>query len=355
MKKKGKIIAMIVILVLISILLIVLPPSLGRLPKIEGENSLSERTTLNVDGSDLSLMLISKDISNPVLIVCGGGPGIPQYLMEYMYPSALSEEFTVCYWDYRGTGASYSSDIDPQDMTTDRFIADTVAVTDYLASRFSQDKIFIMGHSFGTYVAINTVSLYPEKYCAYIAMSQITDQVRSETIAYEYMREQYSLQGDNKMVEKFDQYDITTPEGFASYRSSMVRDNGMHGLGIGTTRDMDNVITDIFFPSLHCTTYTMGERIDIWRGKKLSGEFPVHDDTADFNAFEDIPSLEIPVFFVVGRYDYTCYWGLQEEYYEAIEAPIKELYMFEESAHSPLYEEYDRGREVLIDIKDIVL
>ena len=88
---------------------------------------------------------------------------------------------------------------------------------------------------------------------------------------------------------------------------------------------------------------------------ELSGEFPVHDDTADFNAFEDIPSLEIPVFFVVGRYDYTCYWGLQEEYYEAIEAPIKELYMFEESAHSPLYEEYDRGREVLIDIKDIVL
>lgn len=349
---KGKIILITVILLLVSVLLIVFPPSLGRLPKIEGENSLSERTTLNVDGCNLSLMLISQDISNPVLIVCGGGPGIPQYLVEYLYPSALCEEFTVCYWDYRGTGASYSHDTDPQDMTTERFIADTVAVTDYLSYRFSQDKIFIMGHSFGTYVAINTVSRYPEKYRAYIAMSQITDQVRSETIAYEYMREQYEIQGDTKMTAKFDQYDITTPDGFASYRSSMVRDSGMHDLGIGTTRETDNVITDIFFPSLRCTTYTMGERIDIWRGKSLSKDFPVHDDTASFNAFEDITSLDIPVFFVVGKYDYTCYWGLQEEYYEVLDAPIKDIYIFEDSAHSPLYEEYDRGREVLMDIKE---
>lgn len=355
MRKKGKMIVLIVLLVLAAMMFIVFPPSLGRLPEASGDDALSERTTLNVDGVELSLMILSEDISNPVLLVCGGGPGIPQYLVEYMYPSALSEEFTVCYWDYRGTGASYSSDIDPEEMTTERFIADTVAVTDYLSSRFSQDKIFIMGHSFGTYVAVNTVSRYPEKYCAYIAMSQITDQVRSETIAYEYMREQYDLQGNTKMVEQLDLYDITTAEGLADYRSSMARDNGMHGLGIGTTRDMDNVITDIFFPSLRCIAYTQGERIDIWRGKSLSKEFPLHDDTDDFNAFEDIPSLEIPVFFIVGRYDYTCYWELQEEYYDAVEAPIKEIYIFEDSAHSPLYEEYDKGREVLIDIKDKVM
>ena len=48
---------------------------------------------------------------------------------------------------------------------------------------------------------------------------------------------------------------------------SKVRDKAMHSLGVGTTRDMDSVISDIFLPSLRMTEFTPTERINIWRGK----------------------------------------------------------------------------------------
>ena len=62
-------------------------------------------------------------------------------------------------------------------------------------------------------------------------------------------------------------------------------DSSMHSLGVGTTSDMDNVITDLFFPSLRIRAYTPFERINIWRGKAASGKFAVHDESRGFNAF----------------------------------------------------------------------
>ena len=94
----------------------VLPPSLGRLPK---GHSLSEKTRLEIDGAQIGLILLSDDTDNPVLLFCGGGPGIPQYLMESLYPSVLPAYFTVCYFDYRGTGLSFDSRAEPDAMTAD--------------------------------------------------------------------------------------------------------------------------------------------------------------------------------------------------------------------------------------------
>ena len=64
----------------------------------------------------------------------------------------------------------------------------------------------------------------------------------------------------------------------------------------------------------------------------------------------DVPRLELPVFFLAGAYDYTCCSSLQQKYYEAVSAPDKAFFLFEDSAHSPLYEEHERGRQVLEEI-----
>lgn len=350
--KAVKIILIIFALLIVTVL-IIFPVSLGKLPAASSPEGLSEKIKIPTDKGELGLMLISEDVSNPVLLVCGGGPGIPQYLLEYIYPSVLPSEFTVCYWDYRGICSSYDSALSPEEMDTERFIKDTLIVTDYLRERFMSQKIYIMGHSFGSYVALNTVAEHPEKYCCYIAMSQVVDQSRSEIEAFEYMRQRYAELGNEKMVKKFDGYDIrNSAEDLLEYCSSGLRDEAMHDLGVGTARDMNNVITGIFFPSLRCTAYTQKERINLWRGKAASKEFAENKETKSFSAFEKIPSLEIPVVFVAGKYDMTCCSDLQEEYYGKVNAPYKKLYMFKESAHSPLYEEPDMAQMILRQTKE---
>lgn len=125
----------------------------------------------------------------------------------------------------------------------------------------------------------------------------------------------------------------------------------MHDLGVGTTREMRSVISGIFFPSLRCTAYTQLERINIWRGKALSRDFPVTKDAIVFNAFRDVPKLEIPIYILAGQYDYTCCYSLQEEYFDTVDAPQKAFYRFENAAHSQVYEEYEEGKRVLEEIR----
>lgn len=277
---------------IVIIVLILLPPSSGKLPGSEYANGISERMSLEVGSGTLGLMLISNDVSNPVLLICGGGPGIPQYLLEDMYSSPLPEEFTVCYWDYRGTGASFDKNIEPGDMTTERYMSDAVAVTDYLSQRFSQETIYIMGHSFGTYIAIKTAQAYPEKYKCYISMSQICDQQESEYLAFDYMSQLYENDGNKRMMGEFQKYDIrSSAQDYNDYFFSGLRDKAMHDLGVGTTRDMHSVMTGIFFPSLRFRAYTQVERINLWRGKAVSAEFSVTQDAITFNAPEDVPEL----------------------------------------------------------------
>ncbi len=342
-----------ILILCVVMILIILPPGRGKLPEAKTENGLSERTQVRTESGDLQIMLLSENTDNPVLLVCGGGPGIPQYLLEASYPSALPEEFTVCYWDYRGTGASYRQELSDDSMTTEQYIRDTLAVTDYLKDRFSNERIFIMGHSFGTYLALKTVQAHPERYRCYIAMSQIVNQKQSEYLAFDYMRDRYAENGNSRMAARFQKYDIrNSPEDYDGYFFSGLRDTAMHDLGIGTARDMRSVISGVFFPSLRCGAYTQTERIRIWKGKAQARSFPVTQEAITFNAYEDVPRIEIPICFVVGKYDYTCCASLQQDYYEYVDAPEKELYLFENSAHSPLYEESQKGKQVLTQIRD---
>ena len=358
MKGKRARIMIIVISVVLAVLLllgmIVFPPSKGKIPQFldnDGnvlKDSLAEKCYLEVDDGTLGMILLAKDIHKPVLLVCGGGPGIPEYLMEHMYPSRLADRFVVCYLEYRGTGLSYRSDIKAEEMTTDKYISDIVAVTEYLSERFGQEKIYIMGHSFGTYVAIKTVQRYPEHYTAYFSMAQVCNTIASEYMAYDYMKAQYEQQGNTKMVKKFEDCPIReSDEMYTKYFQSSLRDTAMHELGVGTTRNMGSVITGIFFPSLRCKAYTWQERINIWRGKALSAQFPVVTDSTHFDAFNEVPSLQIPVYFFAGKYDYTCCFDLQYAYYEQIDAPIKEFYVFENSAHSSIFEEPEKAANLL--------
>ena len=310
--------------------------------------SISEKTFIDVNGQRQGMFIRGIDQTNPVLLLLHGGPGLSDYFLSQSYPTALEESFVVCFWEQPGTGLSYSSALVADEMTTERLIQDTVEVTRYLSERFSQDKIYLMGHSFGSYLGLKTVSQYPELYQAYIAMSQITNQLQSEKDAYMYMLTQYQNQANQKMIDQFSRYPILdSEEALDLYLNSGLRDKAMHELGIGTTHDMRSVVTGLFFPSLRCLDYTQAERIQIWQGNVFSRQTHLMDEVYAFNAFTDIPQIEVPIYFFAGIYDYTVTYALQRAYFEAIEAPIKGFYTFHNSAHSPIFEEPDVAKEII--------
>lgn len=343
-----------IIVGLLVLVNIILPPSTGKVDPFWDEDgnvlegSIADKVFVNINGVQQGMFLKGKDATKPVLLLVHGGPGMSDYFLAKEYPTELEEEFVVCYWEQRGSGLSYHADIPPETMTTTQFVSDTIAVTDYLKTRFGQEKIYLLGHSWGSYISIQAATEAPESYHAYIAMSQSVDQSQSEKLSYTHMLEQYKTAGNARMIKKLETLPVLeSEEAFTEYRMSLLRDEAMHELGVGTMRNIKSVISGIFFPSLRCTDYTPMERINIWRGKVFSGKTGLRDELFGYNAIAEVPTLEIPVYFFAGYYDYTCIYSLQKEFFEQIQAPVKGFYTFNDSAHSPVFEEPEKAMVIL--------
>jgi len=306
--------------------------------------SISEKIYVNINGVEQGMFIKSKDSTNPVLLYLHGG--MPDYFLTQKYPTGLEDYFTVVWWEQRGSGLSYSADIPPETMTLEQMISDTKEVTNWLRKRFKQDKIYLMGHSGGTFIGIQVAAQAPELYTAYIGVAQMSDQLKSESLAYEYMLKQFREKGNIKMVRKLEAAPVTLTDGTPdAYR--VLRDPAMHSLGIGTTHDMKSVITGIFLPSLTCREYTLFEKVNMWRGKSHSGISILWANILTTDLSRQVPELKIPVYFFEGVYDYTVSYILAKDYFEKLKAPIKGFYTFEQSAHSPLFEEPEKMQQIL--------
>jgi len=307
--------------------------------------SISEKIYVNVNGIRQGMFIKGKDATKPVLLFLHGGPGFPEYAISYKYPVVLENNFVVCWWEQRGAGLSYCSDIPLESMTFDQLISDVLEVTKYLRKRFGQDKIYLMAHSGGTFIGIQAAARVPEFYKAYIAVSQMSYQLESEKLAYKYMIEQFTKLEDKRMLRKFEKYSINDINTSSYYT---MRDAPMHKLGIGTTHQMKSVISGVFWPVMLNKEYTLCEKINIWRGKYFTTKTAhLWSDIALTDLTKKVQKLDIPVYFLHGIYDFTISYLLSKNYFGKLQAPIKGFYTFKQSAHSPLFEEPAKIQEIL--------
>jgi pimeloyl-ACP methyl ester carboxylesterase len=308
--------------------------------------SISEKTWVSINGVKQGMVIRGENTANPVLLVVHGGPGMPDYFLTDQYPTQLEDLFTVVWWDQRGAALSYRPDIPPASMTVEQFISDTLAVTDYLRQRFHQDKIYLLGHSWGSFIGIQAAARAPEKYRAYLGMAQMVHQLESEKIAYDYMLAEYQRLGDTGMVRDLEAAPVSmttgTPKAYLD-----LRDKAMHQIGIGTTHDMKSVITGVFLSSWKFRGYTLKEKLDLWKGRSFSRSFGLWEQILRVDLRTTLPRLQVPVYFFEGAYDYTCYIGLARDYLRKLDAPVKGFYVFDRSAHSSILEQPADAHRIL--------
>ncbi|HUT26501.1 MAG TPA: alpha/beta hydrolase [Methanomassiliicoccales archaeon] len=338
------------LIILIGALLIMSPGKTKPLLDKNGDlvaGSISEKTHVSINGVEQGMFIRSKNPANPVLLFLHGGPGMPEHFLNDRYPTGLEEHFSVCWWERRGSGLSYTHDIPPETMTVEQTISDTVEVANYLRDRFGKDKVYLMAHSGGTFFGIQAAARRPDLFHAYIALSQMANQLRSEILAYEFMLKKYRENGDGRMVRRLEKVPVTgTVPLPAAYMA--LRDEAMHGLGIGTTRDMRSVVRGIFFPIWFDREYTLGEKVNIWRGKAFSSRM-LWDEMVATDLTMMVTKLSLPTYFISGRFDYTVSISEARSYFNKIMAPIKGFYTFEDSAHSPMFEEPDRMMKIMLE------
>jgi len=305
-------------------------------------HAIAEKSEIEIGGIRQGFFIRSENPANPVILYLHGGPGSPELPMIIPTESdeRLEKYFTVCYWDQRGAGMSYSKSIDPSTMTIDQMVQDTHEMTEYLQRRFKKKKIFIMGHSWGTYLGVKTVERYPDDYSAYFGIGQVTNQLESERLAYDYMLQHATEIGDKNNIAKLSKFHKLAPDFPNRKYLRSVRSNLMEEYGIGIMHKNTSMLSIAKFILLF-KGYTLSEKMNYIRGMSFSSKYVFPNMISD-NLFESSKSFKVPVCLISGKYDYQVSYTLAKKYLDVIKAPEKRFYTFENSAHSPNMEETEQ-------------
>ena len=106
---------------------------------------------------------------------------------------AIPAAVDVVQWDQRGAGRSYPLN-DPKTLaptlTIDRYRDDTIELIELLRKKYGKQKVFLLGHSWGSVVGLSVAAKRPDLLYAYIGMGQYIDPQAGERATYAWTLEQ---------------------------------------------------------------------------------------------------------------------------------------------------------------------
>ena len=309
--------------------------------------NLNSVESLELGGVEQHFIIRAEDISKPVILFLHGGPGIPEYFIMKEENQELYQHFVMVYWEQRGAGKSYCKDKNNCNLTTQQLIEDTKELSELLAKRFNKEKIYIMGHSWGSMLGLLTVQKYPQYFHAYLGIGQVTNQYETEKESLAWIRSRASELNDKRGLKKLNALKLPEPMADIKEWDHYLRVHRKYLLKYGGTYhqkvSMLKLLKDFFFAS----EYTIKEKMMLIPSAFHSLKCLWHDVVLS-NFHQEVPSVEVPVYILQGKYDYQVSYTLAKEYFDKLQAPKKEFFTFEHSAHSPITEEYERFNEIVI-------
>lgn len=280
-----------------------------------------------------------------------GGPGFPELPMAYNgMDRKMEDEFTVCYWEQRGAGLSYTSKKDIKNTDVEEMVDDGIFLANYLRERFNREKIYIMGHSWGTYLGIKIIDKKPEYFKSYFGIGQIFDQTLSESIGYVKLLESAEKKNNNIVLRRLRRINIEALDfldiGYLEimYRRWLNKNN--IGLQDGQIKQILKILKDkILFRG-----YSILDTFKYLVGGYYSSKY-ILPLLYEENLMREYKEFKTPIYFFHGIYDNMVSYELANEYYEKIKAPSKDFFSFYLSEHSPQYQEPEKFMTILFGLK----
>ncbi|MCL6659202.1 alpha/beta fold hydrolase [Paenibacillus amylolyticus] len=300
-------------------------------PKIKGENSISMLEQVKINGAGHEVMIRGVNRTNPILIFVHGGPGCSEIPYVRKYQKELEQHFTVVHYDQRGSGKSYHFFEDYSNLTTDVLVDDLLALRDYVSKELNQEKVILIGHSFGTYIGMKAAAKAPTQFHAYIGIGQMANTLQSELESLEYTYEQAKQAGNAEDVKKLELIRSSIEQGKELTPRILLQKYG------GAAR-LINENRDYISGFLLNPEYNGLDMIRFYTGM-FSSQDILLKEAFDQNLPDIVDHLEIPTYFVTGKYDYMTTANAARDYFDVLDAPIKDFIVFNESAHYPQFEE----------------
>jgi proline iminopeptidase len=307
--------------------------------------SIAELTTVELGGHEQGMMIRGVRDDAPVLLWLAGGPGGSDIGAMRLAGRRLEEAFVVVTWDQRGAGTSYRA-LDPADtLTVEQAVADTLQLTEHLRERFGQDRIYLAGNSWGTLPGVLAVQQRPEWFHAYVGAGQMVDIRATDQLFYDDTLAYARAQGDPALEATLVALGPPPYEDFLDYDAGVFggeqRWNAYERVpGSAANSEMPG--------TLRVPEYDLVTKVRTGAAT-LDTLGVLYPKLQEVDLRTAAPRLEVPVVLVQGRHEARGRAELADAWFAQLEAPSKQLVVFERSGHRPMFEEPDRFFEVMTE------
>ena len=323
----------------------------GDLQKVVSPHGIDVREEVSLGGIPQWITVRGRDDRNPILLFLHGGPAAPEMPASWTFQGDWEDFFTVVQWDQRGSGKTYAAN-DPDKIkptvTVDRMEQDTAELVQYLRTQYGKDKIFVIGHSWGTVLGLKLAQTHPEWLYAYIGMGQIIDMRESEHRDYESALASARADHNQKAVKELEAIaPYPNPARAPSFDEIGVeRSWSVYYGGLSWNRKSYDYYYDT---SKLSPDYTDADLKAIDQGAVMSVTALLPSLMAvDFTHATD---YKCPIFIFDGRHDITTNADVAAEWFKTVHAPVKKLVWFEDSAHMMQIEQ--PGQVLLHLVEDV--
>ncbi|WP_158319546.1 alpha/beta fold hydrolase [Actinoplanes xinjiangensis] len=305
-------------------------------------SSVAELIRVPVGGHDLAMMIRGADIGNPVLLYLAGGPGGSDIGAMRRHGQLLEEDFTVATFDQRGAGKSADNLEPTATLTLDRAVSDAIEVTKYLRQRFGQDKIYVVGNSWGTILGVLAVQRHPELYRAFVGTGQMVDPRETDRLFYADTLAWARRTGDTTLAETLTASGPPPYADILDYEPALTRIDAVHPYDhTPNAEGAGGFAENLFVPeySLMEQVHNLPAWLDVF-----AVLYP-HLQDIDFRT--QVPVLDVPVYLVQGRHEQPGRASLAEQWFQQLKAPSKQMIVFDTAGHRSLFERPDLFHQVM--------
>jgi pimeloyl-ACP methyl ester carboxylesterase len=256
---------------------------------------IAELATVEINGHDLAMMIRGHSTDNPVLLFLAGGPGGSELGAMRNHLPALEEHVTVVTWDQRGTGKSYPA-LDPTStITLEGYVDDTIAVTDYLRDRFDQDRIYLVGQSWGSVLGVLAAQESPDRYHAFIGIGQMVSPLATDTIFYQDTLAWADATGRDGLAQELRSIGPPPYESVLDYETALSFEHEIYPYDHSPNSEGEGGFSENFF----VPEYTLLEQLHLL-GAFMDTFTVLYPQIQHIDFRQTATSFDIPVFFVQG-------------------------------------------------------
>lgn len=300
---------------------------------------------IEINGIIQCVSIRTVNTKNPLLLYLHGGPGDTALPLVSKYNSRLEEDFTVVVLEQRGVGKSYYHFSQCDKISINSFVDDVYILSKHLLKHFEQEKLYIIGHSWGSVLGLKFIQLYPHLVHSYIGCGQVVNMKKSSKIAYEFVLQKNEKHKNDKIVRKLESIDYTYSQ--LSWLDDLLFVTGQvvkHKGSLYGKTNYNRFVLDFLLSK----DYSLKDLINRQKGSLQSIQY-LWQELMDIN-FEDIKDFQVPVIFVEGRHDYHVSSELVFLYYNTINSQ-KQFIWFEHSCHFPQWSESEKFYNVMHNIR----